>query len=380
VQWRVPLFEPDLGQPEVDALTRVIRSKWLTMGELTAQFEQRFAASVGCEHALAVNSGTAALHLALAAADIAQGDDVVCPALTFVATANAIRYTGARPVFADVASLDEWNVSRATLEAVTTPATKAVIVMHYGGHPCDMASIRVWAQERRMLVIEDAAHAPGARAGGRAMGNWGDFGCFSFFSNKNLTTGEGGMVTTQRGEVMGRLRRLRSHGMTTVTLDRHRGHAYSYDVSELGYNYRMSELNAALGLVQLEALGPRNRQRRELVGRYRSNLENVTGLSVPFRRARGEAAHHLMPVLLPPGCDRPRVMERLKETGIQTSIHYRPVDTFTAYQDAALGPCAHLPLTHEIGARQLTLPLYPSMPAKAVDYVCDHLAQALQDA
>lgn len=380
MEWRVPLCEPDLGQAEVVALTRVIQSKWLTMGELTAEFERRFADFVECRHAVAVNSCTAGLHLALVAADVGPGDDVICPALTFVATANAIRYTGARPVFADVASLDEWNVSRDTLEAVVTPATKAIIVVHYGGYPCDMATISEWARERGVVVIEDAAHAPGARTSGRAAGNWSDFGCFSFFSNKNLTTGEGGMVTTNRDDAIGRLRGLRSHGMTTVTLDRHRGHASSYDVIDLGYNYRPSELNAALGLVQLEALKGRNARRQDLVAHYSTRLAGVAGLSIPFQGTRDQSAHHLMPVLLPQGSARGEIMDELRQAGIQTSIHYPPVDTFTAYRQAGLGPCPHLPLTHEIGDRMLTLPLYPALAFEEVDYVCQKLVGALRTA
>jgi dTDP-4-amino-4,6-dideoxygalactose transaminase len=380
MKWRVPLFEPDVGEAEIDALAEVIRSKWLTMGALTAKFEQRFAAFVGCEHAVAVNSCTAGLHIALAAANVGPGDDVICPALTFVATANAILYSGARPVFADTCSREVWNVSRETIDAVATPATKAVIVVHYGGYPCDMLPIVAWAKERGAIVIEDAAHAPGASVAGRKIGNWGDFGCFSFFSNKNLTTGEGGMITFNNDQLLTRMRRLRSHGMTTATLDRHEGHAYSYDVVDLGFNYRMSELNAALGLVQLENVAMRNMVRKHLVERYRAQLSAIDGLTVPFSSHCGEAAYHLMPVLLPERVERTRVMDGLREAGIQSSIHYRPIDTFTAFRDRGLGPCEHLTLTREIGERQLTLPLYPSLAPAEVDYVCATTRDVLRSA
>jgi dTDP-4-amino-4,6-dideoxygalactose transaminase len=380
MKWRVALSEPDLGDAEIDALTRVIRSKWLTMGDLTSEFERRFAEFVGCKHALAVNSCTAALHVALTAANVGPADEVICPALTFVATANAILYVGARPVFADVESRDCWNVSRDTIDAVATSATKAVIVVHYGGYPCDMAAITAWARDRGVAVIEDAAHAPGASVDGRNIGNWGDFGCFSFFSNKNMTTAEGGMVTFNGEGLLERLRGLRSHGMTTVTLDRHRGHAHSYDVVDLGYNYRMSELNAALGLVQLDSVVSRNRLRLTLIEQYRESLSDIAGISIPFAQHPGVAAHHLMPILLPEYADRRRIMDRLREAGIQTSIHYRPIDTFTAYQNRGLGPCEHLPLTHAIGERQLTLPLYPSLHPRDVDFVCATLRDVLRGA
>src|SRR5262249_37992626 len=201
--------------------------------------------------AVAAKSCTAALHLALVCAGVGPGDEVVCPALTFVATANAVRYCGATPVFADVDSLEHWNVSRRRLEAMLTPRTRALLVVHYGGYPCEMGPIMALAAERGLAVVEDAAHVPGASLDGRALGTWGLLGCFSFFSNKNMTTGEGGMITTDRDDLAERARRLRSHGMTTLTLDRHKGHAFSYDVTELGFNYRIGELNAALGLVQL---------------------------------------------------------------------------------------------------------------------------------
>lgn len=380
MNWQVPLFDPDLGPEEEQALIEVIRSKWLTMGERTKLFEQRFAEETGVPVALACNSATAALHMALAALDVGPGDDVVVPSLTFVATANAVRYCGARPVFADVASYDEWNVSASSIERVLTPATKAIVVVHYAGYACDMPAIVALAQRRGIAVVEDVAHAPCASLEGVALGAWGDVGCFSFFSNKNMTTGEGGMVTTRRPELAERLGWLRSHGMTTLTLDRHKGHAFGYDVVALGFNYRMSELNAALGLVQLTHVRRRNAERGRIVAAYRTALSQVRGLGLPFTHHRGEPAFHLMPVLLPEGTSRYDVMTAMREAGIQTSIHYRPVDTFTAYVAAGLGPSSAVPLSHAIGERVLTLPLFPSMQPGQVEAVCHALAAALESA
>lgn len=377
MEWKVPLFEPDLGEEALEAVGKVIRSKWLTMGEMTSKLERRFAEFVGCRHAIAVSNGTAALHLALTAVDIGPDDDVVCPSLTFVATANAIRYCKAQPIFADVASLNEWNISADTIEAVLTSRTKAVIVVHYAGYPCNMEQIRRLCIDRNLALVEDVAHAPGAKLEGRAMGTWGDVGCFSFFSNKNMTTGEGGMITTESDDMAERLRLLRSHGMTTLTLDRHKGHAFSYDVLEFGFNYRMGELNAALGLAQLKQITKWNNARREIVQLYRSRLAATPEISIPFEAVDSEPAYHIMPVLLPKGVDRSRVMRLMREHGVQTSIHYRPVDTFTAYIQAGLGPDMRLKYTNVIGQRVLTLPLYPSLPEDSVNFVCQCLTEAI---
>jgi len=376
--WRVPLFEPDLGLEEERALIDVIRSKWLTMGERTKAFERRFAEEIGVPVALACNSATAALHMALASLGIGPGDDVIVPSLTFVATANAVRYCGARPIFADAASMDHWNVNAATIERALTPTTKAIVVVHYAGYACDMPGIMTLASRHGLAVVEDVAHAPCVALDGISLGAWGDVGCFSFFSNKNMTTGEGGMVTTRRPELAAKLGWMRSHGMTTLTLDRHKGHAFGYDVVDLGFNYRMSELNAALGLVQLEHVRRRNVQRGAVVDEYRRRLAQVPGLGLPFGVFRGESAYHLMPVLLPQGANRHELMSSMRGAGIQTSIHYRPVDTLSAYVNAGFGPSPHVPLAHTIGARVLTLPLFPSMQSEQVAAVCDTLVAGLE--
>lgn len=366
MNWTLPLFECDFGEAEVAAVEQVIRSGWLTMGTLVRQFEEAFAARLGCRHAIAVSSCTAALHLAQLALEMGPGDEVICPALTFVATANAIRYVGAQPVFADVKSMDEWVIGAEQIQAVGSSRTKGVCVVHYAGYPCAMDEISAHAKARGLRVIEDCAHAPLTFYQGKALGTWGDIGCFSFFSNKNLSTGEGGMLVTEDDEIANRLRLLRSHGMTTLTLDRHHGHAFSYDVVAVGFNYRPTEVTAALGLVQLEKLELKNGQRRNLVTAYRDELDKeLTALSVPFGAYPLESsACHIMPVLLPPQTNRRQVMEGLREEGIQSSIHYPPIHTFQAY--SGLCPGVSLPRSELIGAHCLTLPLYPQMTVDQV--------------
>ena len=374
--WRIPLADVDLGAEEEAAVLAVLRRRWLSMGEVTAAFEADFTALTGARHALAVTNCTAALHLAGLALGWGPGDEVIVPSLTFVATANAVRYTGATPVFADITALDDFSLSVADAAARITPRTRAIIVVHYGGHAADMGAILALAERHGLDVVEDVAHAPGATLDGRALGAWGRIGCFSFFANKNMTTGEGGMITTDDDEVAARLRLLRSHGMTSLTWDRHRGHAFSYDVVAPGYNYRLDELRAAIGRVQLQKLPEANRRRRALDALYRELLPAAApALGVPYQHSRGIPAGHLRPVLLPAGADRARFMGEMKARGIQTSIHYPPVHRFSYYRE--LGNATPLPLTEAVGARVVTLPLYPGLTPADVESVVSAVAEAL---
>ena len=377
MNWKVPLFDTDFGNDEVEAVSSVLRSGWLTMGERVREFEMEFAQLTGVKHAIAVSNCTAALHLAYKSLGIGAGDEVICPSLTFVATANAAYYTGADPVFADVKNLDEWLLSVKTIDITRSVKTKAVCVVHYGGYPCDMKEICDYADEKGLFVIEDCAHAPGASYKGRPLGGWGDIGCFSFFSNKNMSTGEGGMITTNNDELADKMRLLRSHAMTSLTLDRYKGHAFSYDVVNFGYNYRPTEITAALGLVQLRKLSAKNQNRRMLVKYYRRLLAGeFKKIKVPFIDYDiEESSCHLMPVLLPEDVPRTRIMEFLKKRGIQTSIHYRPIHTFSAY--AQLNKYA-LPKTERIGNCCISLPLYPAMKKKDVQIVLEALQDALK--
>lgn len=373
--WNIPLSDIDLGDEEVQAVTHVLRSRWLTQGAITQDFERKFAAMIGVKHAFAVSNCTVALHLAYSALGIGEGDEVILPSLTFVATANALRTCRANPVFAEVGGDDDLNLSPEDIERRITPKTKAIAVVHFAGYPCDMDAIMAIAQRHGLAVVEDCAHAPGASFGGRMVGGIGTIGCFSFFSNKNMTTGEGGMVVTSDDALADQIRLMRSHGMTTLTWDRHKGHAHTYDVVEAGYNYRLDEIRSAMGLVQLERLQANNHRRQQWVEEYREQLSRIPGVSAPFSRSVGQSAYHLMPILLDPEVDRLSFMDRMKANGIQTSIHYPPIHTFRYYR--SLGSWS-LPVTERICAREVTLPLYPSLSPAGVKSVVDAVARSLR--
>lgn len=363
---QLPLSAPSFDEAEVQAVADVVRSGWLTMGPRTAQFEQAFSAFVGSKHGVMASSCTAALHLAFAALDLGPGDEVIVPSLTFVATANAVAYTGATPVFADIVSPECPLMDPEAVRALIGPRTKAICTVHYAGYVADMVALRKLSDAHGLALVEDAAHSPGARSAEGPAGSLGDISCFSFFSNKNLVTGEGGMCTSDDEELVRRMRLLRAHGMTATSWDRERGHASGYDVIERGYNYRPSELEAALGLVQLDKLPAMLARRRELVGRYRLGLERTPEVGfVPFSPELDEMSScHIMPLVTPSNEERDRLRAAAADAGIQTSVHYQPVHSFKVFQ-----PQAALPITEDYAAREVTLPLYPAMADSDVDRV-----------
>jgi dTDP-4-amino-4,6-dideoxygalactose transaminase len=373
--WRVPLSDIEIDDELMAVADRTLRSGWWSMGPRVAEFEEAFAAYVGSRHAFAVSSGTSALHLALAACGCGPGDEVIVPSLTFVAAANTVRHAGAEPVFCDVNGAHDLNLDVGSLEGAIGPRTKAIAVLHYGGYPCDMDGVLGLAQEHDLVVVEDAAHALGAPLDGRMCGAVGTAGCFSFFSNKNLPIGEGGMVVTDDDGVAERIRLLRSHGMTTLTWDRHRGHAHSYEVVTSGFNYRLDEVRAALGLVQLRRLDEGNAARGRFAARYRERFEEVPGLTMPFGASDSSSAHHLAVVVLPEGTDRDSLRTSLQRDGIQTSVHYPPIHLFSAFADVRRP--VPLDVTEELAPRLLTLPLYPTLGEERVDRVADALLAKL---
>jgi dTDP-4-amino-4,6-dideoxygalactose transaminase len=281
-------------------------------------------------------------------------------------------------VFVDICGIENPTMCPDDAAAKMTARTKAILPVHYAGIPADMDRLCALAQMNGLLLIEDAAHAPGARFGGHACGSFGQAGCFSFFGNKNMTTGEGGMIATNDADLASNLRLLRSHGMTVTSWDRDKGRPAVYDVLQVGFNFRFDDLRAAIGLVQLEKLPQINRQRAELVGRYNEQFSKWnSGVILPYALVPRikQSSYHIYPIVLPSSAERDAVAESLKAQGIQTSIHYPPIHYLSAFKRTDRR--VNLPLTEAFASRELTLPLYPSLPPAQVDQIVDGVQTAL---
>lgn len=386
-KWKILLSDLDYDENELNAVSEVLRSRWLTMGERVEEFEHRFRSAFGINEAVMVNSGTSALHLALRACGCSAGDEVIVPALSFVATANGVLYCQATPVFSDIYSLYEPTISPQAINQSITEKTRAVIVMHYAGFSCRMTEIinvvRSAEQKsgRKIWLIEDAAHAIGGKyTDGRHLGCIGDIGCFSFFSNKNLPTGEGGMLVTNHPEIARTARLLRSHSLTRSTMEHHYWGQTDYDVIDLGYNYRPTEITAALALAQLEKLNRNNLLRAELSAYYRQLLQDRRELIIPFPEPEktGTPAFHFFPVLFPDEKTATYVRDFLHNQGIQTSHHYRPIPDFSYYKKLFGDQSEKLPTTFEYSRRELTLPLHPLLTRNDIHYIVRTIKEALE--
>ncbi|MCK4440876.1 MAG: DegT/DnrJ/EryC1/StrS family aminotransferase, partial [Sulfurovaceae bacterium] len=320
--WKVQLFKLNYDEKESKAVKDTVDSGWITMGEKSKEFESRFANMLGANvSAIAVSSGTASLHMALLGLDIGLGDEVIIPALTFVADINVVKMVGATPILADCDSFKNWNITAKSIESQITPKTKAVIIVHFGGYPCEMDDIVELCNSRGIYLIEDCAHAPDARYKGKACGTFGDYGCFSFFTNKNLSVGEGGMLVCKDEKLALKAKYFRSHGMSALTLDRHKGRAISYDVEHIGLNYRIDEMRSSIGLVQLDKLKSANQKRKLLVQRYMDKLSGIEDISIPLVNLENiESVYHIFPILLSSKIDRVWLIGELKNRGIQSSI------------------------------------------------------------
>ena len=372
----IPLFDLRLDPEDIEAVMEVLRSGWLTMGPRTAEFEETFAAHLGARHAVAVSSCTAALHLAYLAAGVGPGDEVVVPAMTFAATAAAAIYCGGRPVFADILGPHDLSLDPADVEAKLSPRTRAVCVVHFAGYPAPVRELRELCDARGIALIEDVAHAPDADVDGRMLGTWGLAGAFSFFSNKVLACGEGGLVATDSDEVAALARSLRSQGMTSGSWSRYTGRTDSYDAVGLGFNYRLDEPRAALLLSRLRRLGSDVGRRRELTRAYRAKLAGVEGVSVPYAdEAVDHSTCYVMPVVVDDEARRDGVRRLMRERGVQTSLFYPAIHEFTAYRER-FGTVS-LPRSEHIARAEITVPLFPEMDDATQDRVVAALAEGL---
>ncbi len=373
--YQIPLFDLNFDEKEEQAVLEVLKSKWISTGPKAQEFEAKFADMLNVEHAVALSNCTVALHLAFKTMGIKSGDEVICPSLTFVATVNAIRYVDGTPMFADVKSPEEPVIDPEHIERLITPKTKAIIVMHYGGFACDMDRIMAIAKKYDLKVIEDACHGPLAEYKGKKLGTIGDIGCFSFFSNKNISTGEGGMLVTDNETYAKRVRLLRSHGMTTLSYERAKGHSTGYDVVDLGYNYRIDDIRAAIGIVQLDKLPPDLQKRAQVRQWYIDALAGNPEITIPFRDYPYLSSNYIFPIVLKnTGSEkRDAVRAKLAENGIQTSMHYPAVHRFSIYRDFY----AELPVTDYLVDNLVTLPMYSRLNKEQVMLISEKLNKCI---
>ncbi|MGI6338664.1 MAG: DegT/DnrJ/EryC1/StrS family aminotransferase [Bacteroidales bacterium] len=375
MQFKIPLFDLNFNDEEEKAVLEVLRSKWISTGPKVKAFEEKFSQMLKVKNSIALTNCTVSLHLALKLIGIKPNDEVICPSLTFVATVNAIRYLDAIPVFADVTSYDNPTIDPGDILNKITSKTKAIMVMHYGGFACDMDAIMNIARSYNLKVIEDACHAPLAEYKGQKLGTIGDIGCYSFFSNKNISTGEGGMLVTNNEEYNERSRLLRSHGMTSMSYERSKGHSSSYDVIELGYNYRIDDIRAAIGLVQLDKLKKDLIRRAEIRQEYIDQLKDIKDIIIPFRFYTELSSNYIFPIILMNSSNEKRdiIRYQLAEAGIQTSVHYPAVHRFSIYRKYY----ANLPITDYITNNLITLPMYSKLTDSEIEFIAQTLRKLL---
>ena len=360
----IPVYEPWIGDREVARVTRCVKSGWISsIGEEIREFESRFAALCERRFGIATSNGTTALHLALAALDIGPGDEVIVPALTFVATANAVRYTGGTPVFAD-ADRVTWNLDPQAVRARITRRTKAIVAVHLYGQPADMTALRAVARRAGLTLVEDAAEAHGARHRGRPVGSLGDVSCFSFYGNKMVTTGEGGMVLTSDAKLDRRLRLLRDHAMSPKR---------RYYHAEVGFNHRMTTMQAALGLAQLDRFDEILERKRRIAEDYRRGLRDVA-VELPAIVEGNENVYWMFSVVLARGgaAARDRFCRRLAERGIDSRPFFVPLPDLPPYRDGRSYPVAR-----ELASRGINLPSGPLLTKQQVRSICDEIADLL---
>lgn len=377
MEYNIPLFDLNFGEEEIKAVTDTIRSRWISTGPRCEELENLFVSMLDVKYAVSLSNCTDALHLACLVCGIGPGDEVLCPSLTFAASVNCIRYVGATPVFCDIVGPDHINIDPVDIEKKITERTKAIIIVHMAGFPAKMDEIMAIAKRHDLKVIEDACHGPLSEYKGKKLGTIGDVATYSFFSNKNISTGEGGMLVTNNEDYAAKARLLRSHGMTTMSYQRAKGHATSYDINELGYNFRMDDIRASIGCVQMRKLPQDLEKRVRVRAKYLEVLSGIDGIIVPFADNQEFVSNYIMPVVLKESdsAKRDRVRNYLHSAGIQTSVHYPAIHQFSIYK----GYGAVLPETEYVTDNEITLPMYAALTDEQISYIGEKLEEALNE-
>ena len=367
--YKIPLFNLNFDGKEAQAAYDTIQSGWISTGPKCEELEKMFVDMFRVNYAVSMSNCTDALHLCCLVCGVGPGDEVLCPSLTFAASANCIRYAGATPVFCDIVGPEHININPKEIEMKITTKTKAILVVHMAGFPCEMDEIMAIARKHNLKVIEDACHGPLSEYKGKKLGTIGDCAAFSFFSNKNISTGEGGMFISNNKELADRARLLRSHGMTTMSYQRAGGHATTYDIVELGYNFRLDDIHAAIAIEQLKKLPGDLEARVAVRARYVERLSKIENVVVPFADNKEFVSNYIMPIVLTKGTaeDRDKIREAIHEAGIQTSVHYPAIHRFSIYKEYG----AVLPQTDYVTDHEITLPMYAALTLEQVDFICD---------
>lgn len=373
----IPLFNLNFDEREAQAAYDTIKSGWISTGPKNAELEQMFTNMWGVKYAVSMSNCTSSLHTACMVCGFDPGDEVICPSLTFAASCNCIRYVGATPVFADIVGPDHINIDPADVERKITPKTKGIVVVHMAGFPAKMDEIMAIAKKHNLKVIEDACHGPLSEYKGKKLGTIGDCAAFSFFSNKNISTGEGGMFITNNEEMAQKARLIRSHGMSTMSYQRASGHATEYDITCLGYNFRMDDIRAAIAIEQLKKLPGDLDMRRKVRKQYVDRLSKIEGVVVPFADNTEFISNYIMPVVLLNSAReyRNKVREYMHAVGIQTSVHYPAAHKFSTYKEFG----TILPQTEYVADNEITLPMYAALSSEQIDFICDTFEKAVKE-
>ena len=366
----LPYYQPLIEEDEIKEVVDTLKSGWLTMGPKTIEFEKLIAEYTGAKNAIAVSSCTAALHLSLIGLGVGKGDEVITTPFTFASTGNVIIHAGAKIVFVDI-DRKTYNIDPEKIEEAITPKTKAIIPVHYAGQSCDIKTITEIAEDNNLFVIEDAAHAIGAEYDGKKIGTFGTTTCFSFYATKNITTGEGGAITTNDDELADKLRVLRLHGISKDAWKRYseKGSWY-YEIEECGWKYNMTDIQAALGIHQIKKLDKFIEIRRRCAKNYNEELKKIDGIITPYEKSNVKYVYHLYPILLQ-NYNRDEFIEKMQEKGIGCSVHFIPLHMHPFYKNTLGFKKGNFPNAEWVYEKEVSLPLYPKMKEDDVRFVIE---------